>query len=398
MRLVLYSGKGGVGKTTTAAATAARASELGARTLLLSADPAHSLGDVLELPLSPEPRAVAPHCSAVELSPLHELDSHGGEIRRYLAELYRAQGVDELLAEELAILPGVEELAVLLAIERFAGQDAFDLCVVDCAPTASALRLTTLPDVMSRSLRLLPGLLRMLAVALGPLVARATAVPLPGAGVFGELERLVGRHAAVLRRRLGSARTSVRIVATPERAALAEAARLRAELSLFGLHCDALVVNRVMSPELLAALPTGSGPADRQAERLAEAERAWKPVPVLPAPWAPVEPMGFDALARHGRALFGDRTPAERLAPIAEPCVSALGDGCELRWPLPGARSGALEVTRVDDDLWIGVGGRRRAIPLPADLARRPLESARLDGDELVVRFGAAGPLAPAAS
>lgn len=397
MRLVLYTGKGGVGKTTTAAATAAWASQCGERTLLLSADPAHSLGDVLEIPLGPEPRAVAPGCFAAEIAPLHELETHWGEIRRYLAEVYRSRGVDELLAEELAILPGIEELAILLAVERWADDPRFGFVVVDCAPTASALRLTTLPEVLSRSLRLLPGLLRMLAAAFGPLMARASA-PLPGAGVFGELEQLVGRRTAELRQRLTGPRTSFRIVTTPERASLAEARRLRAELALFGVPCDALVVNRVLPPELLAQLARlepGSQASERQARALADAARDLAPLALLQAPHTAAEPMGFEALAAHGRGLFGARPPHARLAAVPAPCVRETAEGCELRLPLPGARPEALEVTLVDDDLWVGIGGRRRAVPLPAALAELPLLGARLEGDELVVRFGGARALGP---
>ncbi len=191
MRLLLYTGKGGVGKTTTSAATAVVAAERGHRTLILSADAAHSLGDVLGERLGPEPLELAARLHAVEVDARNELSKHWGRIHDYLVSLFRYQGIEEVVAEELALLPGAEELAALLAVEEAARSSRYDLVIVDCAPTDTTLRLLTLPDVAHGALRLLLRVHRAVSTLVTPLAQAFMPVPLPDAKVFGDLERLL---------------------------------------------------------------------------------------------------------------------------------------------------------------------------------------------------------------
>jgi arsenite/tail-anchored protein-transporting ATPase len=184
VRVVLYTGKGGVGKTTTAAATAAHVAERGVRALVLSADPAHSLGDVLGERLGPTPRRLATGLHAAEIDAAEAMERHWGAVRDWLVSVFRYQGIEETVAEELALLPGAEEIAALLAVEEHARSGAFDLVVVDCAPTGSALRLLTLPDVARSAFRVLLRVQQALASVVTPLARSVLSVPLPESAVF----------------------------------------------------------------------------------------------------------------------------------------------------------------------------------------------------------------------
>ncbi|HPG28068.1 MAG TPA: ArsA family ATPase, partial [Myxococcota bacterium] len=286
MRLLLYTGKGGVGKTTTAAATAALAAERGLRSLVVSADAAHSLGDVLGERLGAEPRRLGARFDALEVDARHVVDTVWGRVRAYAVDLLRHQGMDEVLAEELALLPGAEELATLVCVESWAQSGDYDLIVVDCAPTGSTLRLVTLPELMHGGLRWLLRLQRAAAHVVEPLARGLVGVPLPSPGVYAEAEELLYRTLHRLRARLLGRSTSVRLVVTPESMVIDEARRALTELCLFQLASDAVVLNRML-PE--AALREDFfrawGPA--QAARRAEVERIFAPLACLEAPLQP---------------------------------------------------------------------------------------------------------------
>ena len=394
MRLVFYTGKGGVGKTTTAAASAAHAAALGHRTLVLSADPAHSLGDVLGLRLGggdgPTPHRVTPQLAALEVDARATLDPHWGAIRDYLVSLFRHQGIEDVIADELALLPGAEEVAALLAVEAAASSGEYDLCVVDCAPTGSTLRLVTLPEIASRTLRLLLRVQRAVAAVVSPVARAVVPVPLPGPEVFRDIDRLLYKRLSALREILLSATTSVRIVVTPERMVIDEALRAHTDLALFELPCDAVVMNRLFPPEA-AAEAFFAGWGRWQEERLAEVGELFAPLPVLRAPLAPDEVVGAAALAAHGALIFAGSDPAARLCDAPRLRFTRDKRCYRVELPLPHARSDALDVAKLDDALIVRTGTRRRAIPLPRKLAQLSLVSAKLEAGLLIVR------LAPAA-
>ena len=389
MRLVLYTGKGGVGKTTTAAATAVRAAECGRRTLVASADAAHSLGDVFERRLGPEPLLVAPGLDAVEIDARVETARHWGRIRDFLVATFRHQGIDAVVAEELALLPGAEELATLLAVEEFAATGSWDFAVVDCAPTDSTLRLLTLPDVAQRSLRIVLPLLQALSGVAVPVARHLLRAPLPGAGVFADADELVNRRLRALQRRVTRRETSVRIVVTPERLVIDEARRAWTELALFELGCDAVVMNRLL-PESAGGEAFFRDRARVESERRREVEELFAPLPVLAAPLQDDEATGLERLAAHGRRVFADVEPDAILCESER--VRFLRDAGEViaRVPLPGADPERLDVAKVDDELTITTGLRRRSLKLPRRIARLDLASARLDGPSLRVAFSGA--------
>lgn len=406
-RIVFFTGKGGVGKTTTAAATAAHAAARGARVLVVSADPAHSLGDVLGVRLGPDPQAVAapqPNLAvaggfdALEVDARAEMERHWGAIRAYLGALFRHQGIEPTIADELALLPGAEEMAALLAVEAHARAGAYDLVVVDCAPTGATLRLLTLPEIASRGLRIALRMQRALAATVSPLARAVLSVPMPDTDVFRDLEALLYERLTAIRALLLAPATTVRLVATPERMVIDEAVRAHTDLCLFELACDAVVMNRLLPPEA-AAEPYFADWARVAEERVAEVERLFPGLPVLRGPLAADEVTGVEALAAHGARLYGTRDPAARLAnpPRLRFARRADADGrfC-IELPLPHAQAADLDVAKLDDALLIRTRGWRRAIPLPRRLARLSLHSAQLDAGRLVVRLAPAADLAGA--
>ena len=386
MRLVLYTGKGGVGKTTTAAATAICAAERGVRTLVVSSDVAHSLGDVLDTELTSVPVALAPKLDAMEIDARAEINRHYGAIREYLVELFRYQGIDDVVADELALFPGAEEVTALLAVEEFARSAVYDFVVVDCAPTGSTLRLMTLPDMLTGILKVVPTLAKLLSSVVSPIAQAVLSAPIPKSSVFRDLQQLVDERAVQLRHRLAGRDTSVRIVATPERMVINEARRAYMELSLFELHCDAVIMNRL--------LPASAGEEEFfqdlwavQSKRHREVEELFSPVRVVDAPLQRDEVIGLDALAAHGREIFADVEPNALLSIAPRIRFTKTKGGHRVHLPLPGASPDDLDVAVVDGELIVRAGSRRRSIPLPPRIARLALESARVDDGTLVVAF-----------
>ena len=388
---MLYTGKGGVGKTTTAAAAAVCAAERGRRTLVASADSAHSLGDVLERRLGPQPISVAPRLAAVEIDARAETARHWGRIQEYLVSMFLHQGIEGVVAEELALLPGAEEIVTLLAVEQYVDSGEYDLVIVDCAPTDAALRLATLPDVARGMLRVvLPALEALSGIAV-PIARRLVSVPLPDAGVFEDAEELVYRRFAAMQKRLTEPTTSVRLVLTPERMVIDEARRALTELSLFEVHCDAVVMNRLLPAEA-DGIDFFRDWRRREAERLREVEGLFAPLPVLTAALQDDEVTGLARLARLGAALFAEREPDAVLCSGARVRFEREPAG-GYRAVVPLARAGrqGLDVVKIEDDLVITAGSRRRAIRLPRRVAPLSLCEARVDADTLIVRF-ARGP------
>ncbi len=386
MRLVLYTGKGGVGKTTTAAATARAAADRGVRTLVVSSDLAHSLGDVVGAELGPTPVSLDSGLDAMEIDARAEIARHYGTVREYLVELFRYQGIDDVVADELALFPGAEEVAALLAVEDAAAKADYELVVVDCAPTGSTLRLLTLPEMLTGALRIVPALARMLSTVVSPLVQAAVRAPIPRSPVFRQLEELVEERAVTLRARLSSCDTSVRIVATPERMVIDEARRAFMELSLFDLRCDAVILNRML-PEAAALEDFFQGSWERQCERRRELEELFAPVRVLDAPLQRDEVIGLSALSAHGAEVFADCEPHGLLSDAPRIRFTRARGGHRVHLPLPGASPDQLEVAVVEDELIVRAGSRRRAIPLPPRIYKLPLTSARLRDGTLVVSF-----------
>jgi arsenite-transporting ATPase len=386
VRLILYTGMGGVGKTTTAAATAALAAARGRRTLVASADAAHSLGDVFEQRLEPTPTSVAPNLDAIEIDARVEMLRRWGRIREFLVEMFEYQGVDAVVAEELALLPGAEEITTLLAVEEYAQAGGYEFVVVDCAPTDSTLRLVTLPDVASRFFRIMLPIVATISGVAVPLARRLVAAPLPDSGVFREADELIYRHLAALKKRISHRDTSVRMVVTPERMVIDEAQRAYTDLALFEVGCDAVIMNRML-PEAASDEEFFADWCRLQGERFLDVERLFAPLPVLRAPLAEDEVCGVDALRAHGKLIFGGIAPESRLCNA--PRIQFVREGQEYIAivPLPNVDPGEIDVVKIDDELSITTGSRRRSLKLPRRFVPLSLTSARLEGRAMRVSF-----------
>ena len=390
-RVILVTGKGGVGKTTTAAATAVAAARSGLRTLVMSTDVAHSLGDALDIPLAgaTEWSQVTPVESllAAQAVGAHtSVQASWDTVQAYLLRVLESVGVDAVIAEELTSLPGADEVGALLALGHQVRSGSWDLVVVDCAPTAETLRLLALPEILGWHLdRLLPAQ-RRLITALRPAAAAATGFPLPGPDVL-QVVTAWREQMARVRALLTSPSASVRLVLTPERVVIAEARRVLTALSLHGYAVDQVIVNRVIPVD---ADPWRAAWNIAQREGLEIIRESVHGIPVLTSPYLAGEPTGPDDLAALAAATtLVDGEAVDLMSPVEPPGikVTAEAEDFVLTLPLPLVRSGEVSLARREDDLVIEVGGQRRVVALPSVLRRCIVKNAGVRRGELRIRF-----------
>ena len=310
-RVLLFTGKGGVGKTTTAAATALACADRGLRTLAVSTDPAHSLADALGQPLGDRPTPVDGLLLGQQIDARRRLEEQWGELRGFLAEILDWAGVRAIEAEELTLLPGLEEILSLTDLVTHARSGAWDVVVVDCAPTAETLRLLSLPEILSWWMDRLFPITKQITSLVGPVVRGLTAIPVADEAVFGSVERLYLRLAAVRELLADGEVTTVRLVVNPEKVVIAEARRTATYLALFGYRVDAVIVNRLLPDEVTD--PWFDHHRAAQVEHLATVEEGFAPVPVLRCPLAEREPVGLELLRPFAHGLYGDLDPSSRL-------------------------------------------------------------------------------------
>ncbi len=386
-RTLVFTGKGGVGKTTVAAATAVRCADAGARTIVLSTDPAHSLADSLDVPLGTRPTKVTAGLWGQQLDARERMEEAWGDIQQWLVDVFEWAGVDGIEAEELALLPGLEEVFGLVDIKDYADSGEWDVVVVDCAPTAETIRLLSLPDVLRWYMERVFPTSRRLHRAVAPVLSRVTSLPVAGDAVFGSAERFYSRLDGVKEVLADGERTSVRLVVNPERMVVAEARRTATYLALFGYGVDAVVANRLL-PEGVTD-PWFDRWKASHAEHLKAIDEGFAPLPVLRAELATEEVVGIERLRSFGAALYGEQDPAARLHDGAPLRTEVAGDAIVLVLDLPFADHDELDLGRHGDELLVAVGPYRRAIVLPDSLQRRPVGGAKLVDGELRVTFGA---------
>jgi arsenite/tail-anchored protein-transporting ATPase len=398
VRVVLFTGKGGVGKTTLAAATAALLARSGRKVLVVSTDPAHSLGDAFEAELGADPTELDSGLFAAHVDTRTLLDGAWGRLQAHLGTLLAGAGVDELVADELTVLPGVEDLLALGEVRRLAESGLWEVVVVDCGPTAETLRLLGLPEALSTYLeRLFPAHRRAVRGLISGLAAGREAQPAWDRAVDA-LDALAEQLHGLRQLLADQATTSIRLVLTPERVVAAETRRTLTALALHGLRVDGLVANRVV-PEAPSSRrgPAGRWLRERHAEQSAVlAELDALPVPVRTAEHTASEPTGLPALRELARALYGADDPVAppdgQPAPLLQVHRTAgsgtsLDSAFELVLGLPGVAAGPLDLVRLDDDLVVTTGGTRRMIALPSVLRRCTVTGAHLEGDDLRVEF-----------
>jgi arsenite-transporting ATPase len=387
VRILLFTGKGGVGKSTVAAGTAALAAARGLRTLVLSTDAAHSLADAYDAPgrVQAEPTEIADRLFVHQVDAQLRFQQSWADIQRYLLSVLDAAGMDPVAAEEMTVIPGAEEVLALLELRLHARSGRWDVIVVDCAPTAETLRLLALPEALGWYMERLLPIQRRLVKALRPVLNRTAGVPMPGDTVFDAIARL---HAELdeVHELLSGPDASVRLVLTPENVVLAEARRAYTSLSLFGYRVDGVVANRVF--------PAGDGDAwragwvDAQQTVLKEVDQSFAGLPIWRSDYRSGEPLGAPALTDLAARLYGDDDPLacpEGDGPFRV-TRDARGDAV-LHLALPFVTRAEVDLARNGDELVLTVGSSRRLLTLPTGLARLRVAGARVDGGELQVRF-----------
>jgi arsenite-transporting ATPase len=385
MRILLFTGKGGVGKTTIAAATAVRAAKNGYRTLVTSTDPAHSLSDSFGLPLGDQVAQIDENLWAEQIDAQARLESNWRDIQEHVISLLNWMGVDTVEAEELSVIPGLDEIFSLTDMRRHTDSGNYDLLVIDCAPTAETLRLLSLPEVMNWYIERIFPIQRGVVRTIRPVLTRVTSMPIPDDRIFAAVERL-HRNLEAVRRILNDEKmSSVRLVVNPEKMVIAEARRTYTYLSLFGYRVDAVIANRIIPDEVND--PYFGKWKEIQSEHLATIADSFQPVPILRVRLFDQEMVGMDLLDKMGEEVYRERDVTDVLHRDQPIRVRKRGPWYVLKVRLPFAQRGTIDVHRKGDELFVRVGAYKRNLVLPAALQRLDVQQARFVEDGLEVRF-----------
>ncbi|MCI0712592.1 MAG: ArsA family ATPase [Chloroflexi bacterium] len=387
MRIIVHTGKGGVGKTSTSAATALRCAELGLKTIVISTDTAHSLGDSLEKEIGPEPVQLLDNLWAQEVDARYSIEKYWSRVQNYLMRVMTQRGVDEIIAEEVTVLPGLEEGAHLLWINQFFKENKYDVLIVDAAPTAETLRLLSLPDAsrwwFERIMRLVNT-----GRFLRPLIRPLLGADLPEQDEMASARELFDTLSAVARLLTDPEMSSIRLVMTPERMVIKETQRTYTYLNLYGYATDAIVVNRII-PETVTD-PYFDRWKAIQKENMQLITEAFGQLKRLESPLFDTDVGGLDTLRRLGDALYGDLNPAQILTPqsaVHHIEQDEKTDDYLLKIPLPFVQKGDLDLYRSADELTIRVGPYRRNIVLPYALWKMEIGNAKFIDGGLLIRF-----------
>ena len=389
MRVILMTGKGGVGKTSVAAATGLRCAELGYKTLVLSTDPAHSLADSFDIELGHDPQLVRPNLWGAELDALRELEGNWGAVKRYITQVLQARGLDGVQAEELAILPGMDEIFGLVRMKRHYDEGDFEILIIDSAPTGTALRLLSLPEVggwyMRRFYKPLQGMSAALRPLVEPLFKPITGFSLPDNEVMDAPYEFYEQIEALEQVLTDNTKTSVRLVMNPEKMVIKESLRAHAYLSLYNVATDLVVANRVI-PDVVN---------DPFFQRWKENQNIYKqeiydnfhPLPVKEAPLFSEEMCGLEALEKLKEILYKDEDPTQVYYQESTLKVVQEQNNYSLQLYLPGIPKEQIQLNKTGDELNIRIGNHRRNLVLPQALAALQPSGAKMESDYLKISF-----------
>ncbi|HDZ89357.1 MAG TPA: ArsA family ATPase [Deltaproteobacteria bacterium] len=392
MRIIFFAGKGGVGKTSVAAATGVKTAEAGHRTVVMSLDVAHSLADIFDLDrgLIDEDRGsltrIGKNLWIQELDIQEEIEKNWGDIHKYLSTLLNTTGLDEILAEELAILPGMEEVSLLLHINRYVRTKKFDVILLDCAPTGESLRFISIPTTLDWYIKKIFKIEKTVARYARPLAKRLYDVPLPGEDYFDAIEFLFKRLRGVDKILVDPEITTVRLITNPEKIVLKETQRAFMYFSLYKMSIDGIIMNRI--------LPDDAGEAyfkdwrKSQKGYIRQAKAYFSPIPLFPVNLFRGEVLGMDSLRDLADQIYGERDPLNRFFKGEPYSFVKVNGKYQLRVKLPFIGKGDVELNKVSDELIIRVGSFKRHFVLPRQVAASDSVKARLDGEFLSVHFG----------
>lgn len=383
-RIILFTGKGGVGKTTVAAATGLSAAQRGYKSVVISTDAAHSLGDSLNLTLGPEPKPVAPNLWALESNVFYSIEKYWGTIKRWLSALLVWKGVDEVVAEEMAAMPGMDELASLIWVYNAHLHNDYDVVIMDCAPTGESLRLLTMPEVSDWWIRRMLPVGKRLAPAAYPIVSRITDMPLPDKKIFEDADDLLETLQGLREMLTDADTTSIRIVLNPERMVIKESQRTYNYLNLFGYSTDCVICNRIIPEEADGSY--WQLWKDIQQENMHLIEECFSSLPILRVPLLRQEVFGVDRLEEVAKELYqaDPVPPLSRNKPLS--IVSEDG-GYRLVLNLPFVSKGNISMIKSGEELVVTIGNQRHSIILPRVLLNREPKEARIEGGVVSITF-----------
>jgi arsenite/tail-anchored protein-transporting ATPase len=392
MRVILMTGKGGVGKTSVAAATGLRCAELGYKTLVLSTDPAHSLADSFDLEMSHDPREVKPNLWGAELDALRELESNWGAVKRYITQVLQARGLEGVEAEELAILPGMDEIFSLVRMKRHYDEDDYDVLIIDSAPTGTALRLLSLPEVAGFYMRRFYKPFQAVSAALRPLVEPffrpIAGFSLPNNEVMDAPYEFYEQLVELEKVLTDPTKTSVRLVTNPEKMVLKESLRAHAYLCLYNVATDLVIANRII-PEAVTD-PFFRQWKENQEKYRKEIHADFSPLPIKEVPLYAEELCGLEALERLKETLYAGEDPSQVYYKETTLRVVQIENQYSLEVYLPGIPKDKVELNKVGDELNIRIGNHRRNLVLPQALAALAPAGAKMEDDYLKIRFATA--------
>jgi arsenite-transporting ATPase len=383
------TGKGGVGKTSVAAATGLRCAELGYKTLVLSTDPAHSLADSFDTELSHEPRSIRPNLWGAELDALMELEGNWGAVKRYITQVLQARGLEGVQAEELAILPGMDEIFSLVRMKRHYDEAEFEVLIIDSAPTGTALRLLSLPEVSGWYMRRFYKPLQKMSVALRPIVEPIfkpiAGFSLPDKEVMDAPYEFYEQIEALEKVLTDNSQTSVRLVTNPEKMVIKESLRAHAYLSLYNVATDLVVANRIIPNEV--SDPFFQRWKENQQQYRQEIHDNFRPLPVKEVPLYSQEMCGLEALERLKDTLYGSEDPTQVYYAESTIRIVQNQNQYSLELYLPGIPKDRIQLSKSADELNVRIGNHRRNLVLPQALAALQPSGAKMEEDYLKIQF-----------
>lgn len=386
MRIILYTGKGGVGKTSIAASTAIKSAKRGLKTIVLSTDAAHSLGDSFDIDLSPEPIKIMDNLWAQEIDSIHEVEMGWGKVQKYITTLLTSKTIKDITTEELTVFPGMEDLLSLIRVLNYYKEKTYDVIIIDCAPTGETLALLSFPEMMKWWMGKLFPIKRKAAKLVKPIVEPLFKVPLPSDDVMGEIENIYNQLDE-MRTILGNKDiTSVRIVVNPEKMVIKEAQRSFTYLNIYDYNVDSIVINRVMPESVEEGYFSGwKNIHKKYKETILE---SFSPIPIYEAPLFDREVVGIEMLEKMGSEVFKDENPVEIKYNVKTQEIKKDSDEYEFSIYLPFADKKDIDLNQKGDELIIKTKNLKRTIILPRTIQSLDVIGAKFEEDYLKIRFG----------
>ncbi|MDH4219202.1 MAG: ArsA family ATPase [Candidatus Aminicenantes bacterium] len=385
MRIILFTGKGGVGKTTLSAATALLCAQKGYKTLVISTDAAHSLSDSFETQLSNQPKKITANLFGQEINALEQIEKNWGDIKSYLTNLFSSQGIDEIEAEEMSVFPGMEELFSLMEIRNYNKSSEYEVVIVDCAPTGDTLRLLSAPEITNWYLKHIFPIQRTAAKAVRPVASRILPFPFPEDKVFGAMKKLTTQLAEMKDILSDSKITTVRLVINPEKMVIKEAQRAFTFFNLFGYAVDLIIVNRVIPSIIKDAYFDKWKTIQSNYQQMIK--ECFSPIPIFSLELMDQEIMGKTLLSKIAKKIYGAKDPTSLFLSQKPITIQKADGGFDMLLNLPFQKRSDIDLIKNGDELIIKVGHFKRNIILPPTLINYSVESAKFETERLRICF-----------